>query len=76
LFGARARREIFRRQLLDGFGFDVETLFIARRLGYQVVEVPVRWADVEGTTVSALRGLDAFADIARVRWNALAGRYD
>jgi glycosyltransferase involved in cell wall biosynthesis len=76
LFCAQARREIFRRQLLNGFGFDVETLFIARRLGYQIVEVPVRWADVEGTKVSALRGLDAFADIVRVRRNALAGRYD
>ena len=76
LFAGPARREIFRRQRLDGFGFDVEALFIARRLGFPVVEVPVRWADVEGTKVSALRGLDAFADIARVRWNALSGRYE
>ncbi len=75
LFEARAAREIFRRQLLDGFGFDVEALFIARRLGYTVVEVPVRWSDVEGTKVSTLRGLNAFFDLLRIRRNQIAGKY-
>lgn len=75
LFEAEAAREIFRRQRLDGFGFDVEILYIARRLGYQVAEVPVRWQDVAGTKVSLARGLDAFVDILRVRWNDLQGRY-
>ena len=75
LFEASAAREIFRRQLLDGFGFDVEVLFIARRLGYREVEVPVRWNDVQGTKVSALRGVAAFLDPVRVRWNQIRGRY-
>jgi glycosyltransferase involved in cell wall biosynthesis len=75
LFEAGAAREIFRRQLLDGFGFDVEVLFIARRLGYRGVEVPVKWNDVQGTKVSTLRGLAAFLDPLRVRWNQFRGRY-
>ncbi len=75
LFEARAAREIFGRQRLDGFGFDVEALFIARRLGYGIAEVPVRWQDVAGTKVSLARGLDAFMDILRVRWNDMRGRY-
>ena len=75
LFEANAAREIFRRQLLDGFGFDVEVLFIARRLGYRAVEVPVKWNDVQGTKVSTLRGLAAFLDPLRVRWNHVRGRY-
>lgn len=75
LFEVRAAREIFRRQLLDGFGFDVEVLFIAGRLGYRAVEVPVKWNDVQGTKVSALRGLAAFLDPLRVRWNHIRGRY-
>lgn len=75
LFEARAAREIFRRQRLDGFGFDVEALFIARRQRIRVVEVAVRWSDVEGTKVSALRGLDAFVDLARIRLHQIAGRY-
>jgi glycosyltransferase involved in cell wall biosynthesis len=75
LFEAKAAREIFRRQLLDGFGFDVEVLFIAARLGYRVLEIPVRWNNVEGTRVSLWRGMAAFGDPLRVRWNGLAGKY-
>jgi dolichyl-phosphate beta-glucosyltransferase len=76
LFEARAAREIFRRQRLDGFGFDVEVLFIARQLGYRSIEVAVHWNDVPGTTVSLGRGAAAFlADPLKVRWNGLRGRY-
>jgi glycosyltransferase involved in cell wall biosynthesis len=75
LFEAGAAREIFRRQLLDGFGFDVEALFIGQRLGYREVEVPVRWNDVAGTKVSAWKGVAAFLDPLLVRWNQIRGRY-
>jgi glycosyltransferase involved in cell wall biosynthesis len=75
LFEAGAAREVFSRQRLDGFGFDVEVLFVARRLGYAAVEVPVRWNNVAGTTVSLWRGVMAFLDPVKVRWNGLMGRY-
>ncbi len=75
LFEARAAREIFSRQRLDGFGFDVEVLYIARHLGYKCLEVPVRWNDVAGTKVSPLLGLAAFLDPLKVRWNGISGKY-
>jgi glycosyltransferase involved in cell wall biosynthesis len=75
LFETAAAREIFSRQRLDGFGFDVEVLFIARRLRYAAAEVPVRWNNAAGTTVSLLRGVVAFLDPLKVRWNGLLGRY-
>ena len=75
LFRARAAREIFRRVQLDGFGFDVEVLFLARKLGFPAVEVPVRWHNVEGTKVTIGRGLDAFVDLARIRWKQAQGIY-
>ncbi len=75
LFSHRAAQEIFRRQRLDRFGFDVEILYLARKLGFRIAETPVRWNDVEGTKVSLLSGADAFVDIARVRWNDMLGRY-
>jgi dolichyl-phosphate beta-glucosyltransferase len=75
LFQRAAALEIFRRQRLDGFGFDVEALYIAARRGYRVLEIPVRWNDVAGTTVSTARGLAAFTDVLRVRWNSLRGLY-
>jgi len=75
LFETSAAREIFRRQRIERFGFDVEALFIARRLGYSVVEVPVEWNNVAGTKVSAFGGLAAFLDPLKVRWHQLRGHY-
>ncbi|MBC7928926.1 MAG: glycosyltransferase family 2 protein [Bryobacteraceae bacterium] len=75
LFQADAARHIFERQQLDGFGFDVEDLFIARLLGIKTIEVPVRWNNVEGTKVSLANGLDSFADLLRIRWYQLRGKY-
>lgn len=76
LFEARAAREVFRRQRLERFGFDAEVLFIARRLGYRTVEVPVRWSHSEGTKVSMFRdSLNMFLDLLRIRWHQLRGRY-
>jgi glycosyltransferase involved in cell wall biosynthesis len=75
LFRNDAARVIFPRQRLEGFGFDVEDLLIARLHGLKVVEVPVRWDNVEGTKVSALSGARAFWDLVVVRWNQLCGRY-
>jgi len=75
LFETRAAREIFRRQQLERFGFDVEVLFIARKLGYKAIEVPVRWNDVAGTKVGTFSGLSAFLDPVRIRLNQLRGKY-
>jgi dolichyl-phosphate beta-glucosyltransferase len=75
LFEKAAAREIFSRQKLEGFGFDVEVLYIAQHLGYRTLEVPVRWNDVAGTKVSLTRGLAAFLDPAKVRWNGIRGLY-
>jgi len=75
LFETAAAREIFGRQRLDGFGFDVEVLYIARRLGYRTLEVPVRWNDAPGTKVSMMLGAKGFLDPMKVRWNGLTGKY-
>jgi glycosyltransferase involved in cell wall biosynthesis len=75
LFRKDAAGVIFSLQRLEGFGFDVEDLLIARIHGFKVVEVPVRWDNVEGTKVSALTGARAFWDLVVVRWNQLCRRY-
>lgn len=57
-------------------GFDVEVLFIARQSGFQIVEVPVYWEHVTGSKVQPLPdSFRMFADVLRVRWNAIRGRY-
>ena len=75
LFLSRAAKDIFSRQLLDGFGFDVEVLALAQALGYRTVEVPVRWNNAPGSKVGLGSGLEAFLDVLRVRWNLARGRY-
>ena len=75
LFQTEAARRIFSLQRLERFGFDAEILFIAERLGYRAVEVPVRWNDVAGSKVGTLQGLNGFVDLLRIRINAWAGKY-
>ena len=75
LFSRQAARAIFALQRLDRFGFDVEVLYLAKKLGLPAVEVPVRWNDTAGTKVGMLAGANAFLDIARVRWNDWTGKY-
>jgi dolichyl-phosphate beta-glucosyltransferase len=70
-----AAREIFARQRIEGFGFDVEVLYLARKLGFRAAEVPVHWNNMAGTKVSMLSGLDAFVDLLRIRWWDLSGKY-
>ncbi len=73
----RGRAQIlFEQQRIERFGFDPELLFLAKRHGLSVAEVPVRWAHDEGTRVHALRdGMRMVFDVFRVRWNSLSGRY-
>jgi dolichyl-phosphate beta-glucosyltransferase len=75
LFTAAAAEEAFGAARLDGFSFDVEALFIARLRGRRIAEVPVTWRNDEATRVTLSRGLLAFADLARIRWNGMLGRY-
>jgi dolichyl-phosphate beta-glucosyltransferase len=67
LYRADAARQIFSQQRQEGFSFDVEDLLIARNLGIRAVEVPVRWANVEGTKVRLSQGMKSFSDLVRIR---------
>jgi glycosyltransferase involved in cell wall biosynthesis len=75
LYRRDAAQAVFKRQQLDGFGFDVEDLYIAKVLGFRAVEVPVRWNNVEGTKVSLLGGARPFWYLLMIRWHHLNGRY-
>ena len=75
LFTREAVEAIFPLQTIDGFGFDVEILYIARKLGLRAVEVPVVWNHSEDTRVNLTSGTRAFLDILRVRYLDLHGAY-
>jgi glycosyltransferase involved in cell wall biosynthesis len=75
-YGAEAAQQLFSRQRLDGFAFDVEVLFIAGKLGLSVKEVPIDWHHNQDSRVRPVR--DTFSmlcDLLRIRINNLQGRY-
>lgn len=75
-FRADAAEDVFRLQVLDGWTFDVEVLFLALRKGYRVVEVPIPWTHVPGSRVRLVRdSLAMLTDLLRIRWYAARGRY-
>lgn len=76
LFRREAAAAIFPLQRIERWGFDPELLFIARRQGWRVAEVPVIWSHAEGAKIHLLRdGARMFLDVLRIRVNAWCGRY-
>ena len=76
-FRADAARAVFSRQRIEGFGFDVEVLYLARRLGFGVRVVPLRWEHKENSRVAPVRDtLLMLSDVFSVRLNAWRGVYD
>lgn len=68
IFTAQAAQDVFSRCRLDGFAFDSEALYVARRLGYVIAEVPIRWSHKAGSKVSMVRdGLKMLRDLSMIR---------
>jgi glycosyltransferase involved in cell wall biosynthesis len=75
-FSREAANAIFRRQRIDGFGFDVEVLFLARRLGLPIRVMPLLWEHKENSRVAPVRdALGMLSDVLWVRVNAARGLY-
>jgi dolichyl-phosphate beta-glucosyltransferase len=77
LFRRAAVLPAFRAQRVTGFGFDPEVLFLIRRWGGEVVEVPVRWDNDPATKVRFFRdSLRMLVELGLLRWRAWTGQYD
>jgi len=86
-FSGEAAKEIFKR--LEIFnaksksvgasvtaGFDLEVLYIARKLGLKIAEVPVDWHHKEGTKVNPIKdSIEGLRGLLMVRLNSLQGKY-
>jgi dolichyl-phosphate beta-glucosyltransferase len=73
-----AAEAIASRMVVDRFGFDFELIALAERLGFRVKQMPVRWLNEEGSTVS-LTGKNGFTqviiDLFKTEWRFLTGSY-
>ena len=76
MFTREAGRRIFALQQVERFAFDVEALFLARKLGYKICELPVTWKDSPQTRVSTFTdSWSMFSALFTIRLNSLRGRY-
>ncbi|MEN3334832.1 MAG: hypothetical protein V7641_4197, partial [Blastocatellia bacterium] len=80
-FRREAARPVFMRQRIERFGFDAEVLYIARKRGWRLLEMPVVWNHAEGgelqSKLNYMRdSINMFTDLLRIRINDLRGRYE
>lgn len=76
-FRGPVAKRLFGMAQVDGFGFDPEILFLARKYGYTIREVPVTWRHKDDSRVNPLSApLRMFSELIEIRWNDLRGMYD
>jgi len=76
-FSAKVTDDVFNLQTLNGWSFDIELLYIARRRKYRLCEIPVHWVHHTETKVSAVRdAIRMIQDIFLIHANARRGIYD
>ena len=72
-FTRDAAQTIFQLQTIERWGFDPEILFIARKRGYSIVEVPVTWGHDERSRISYLKdGMKMLEEMVQIRYNSSA----
>jgi dolichyl-phosphate beta-glucosyltransferase len=77
MFRGAVAEKLFPLQTMNGWSFDVEILYAARRWGFRIVEVPIDWYYSDRTRIHPLRdSVNMFVEVLRIRRNGLRGFYD
>ncbi len=77
VFRREVARDVFALQTIDGWGFDVEVLFIALKHGYKLIEVPITWYYRPQSRISPLKdSINMVLEVLKVRRNGWRGLYD
>jgi glycosyltransferase involved in cell wall biosynthesis len=74
-FTAEAAERIFALSRIHGWGFDVEILALAKKLGYRIKEVPVHWVNDTRSKVRASAYLTTLLDTLKIRWWLWTDKY-
>jgi len=74
-FTAKAAQDIFKRSVINRWGFDIEILAIGRMLGYKIKEVPVVWINDPNSKVSWKDYLTTLEDLFMIKWNLIKRKY-
>lgn len=69
--------EVFEKQTIDRWGFDFEVLWLARKMGFKIKEVPVHWINDFGTKVSGFSHyINTFTELLKIKWNSMTNKYN
>lgn len=78
MMNAESAEQVASRMVVDRFGFDFEQIILSIKLGFKVKQMPVRWMNEEGSTVS-LTGPNGFIrvliDLFKTKWRLITGAY-
>jgi len=74
-FRAVVAEDIFNKCRIERWAFDVEVLLIAKKFGYKIKEIPVRWINNPNSRVSFKGMVKMLLEVLRIRWNAIKGIY-
>ena len=69
VFSNTAAEKIFELQTLSGWAFDIELLLLAKKLGYEIAEVPITWNNNSNSHVRFSGMIKMLYDIIRIRFN-------
>lgn len=76
VFSKKAADVIFPKQMLNGFGFDIEILTIATRHGFKIKELPIVWSNPKGSKVYLRHYFLTLLELLTIKKNILLKRYD
>ena len=75
-FTDKATDDIFKRCLIDRWGFDIEALAVARKLDYRIGIIPVNWVNDPNSKVSLKGYLNTFRELFKIKWNLITNKYN
>ncbi len=75
LFSKKAAEAIFPKLKIDRWGFDVEVLALARKLGLKIKELPIRWANEGESKVNPSAYFQVLSEVLKIRWNLWTNKY-
>ncbi|MBU0612488.1 glycosyltransferase family 2 protein [Patescibacteria group bacterium] len=68
---------VFEKQTINRWGFDFEILWLAKKMGFRIKEIPVRWINDFGTKVSGFSHyINTFTELLKIRWNSITNKYN
>ena len=76
LFPDKIAEEVFSRQTIFRWGFDIEILVLVKKLGYKIKELPVAWINPGESKVTLKSYIRTFAELLKIKYNILTNKYE